>query len=722
MTEGGSKSIKLPTWNGDREAFQLWWTRFKAYASKDGWAKALKPSFANELPSKEEGAFDSNPAIAKTQKEAVKMNSEAVWAITMALTSNSIMTKYYATIDDDYPEGVAWKTIHAILTEYQPKDDIAAIEYHDRLALVSMKDNEDPKVLYEKLNVIRNMYSHANFVVQESELVSMAMQKAPDLYKASLAQEQRIRRRVDNKPLTLDDVYQVMSEMYRMNIGNVKKTKGGKSGKEVALAGAEGSEGGAKCYNCGKTGHKAAQCPNKSNDGQGRNKFTGKCNLCGKVGHKKADCWDLPANADKRPSNYKPKNHEPTGGREEAGAVGVETLLGNLDIDLLDAFNENEHDESVILDSLPEWVVEATEVGAAVGDGEWATLSEELTTLPDSFELLKDPEIWIGDSGASRHSTFSPIGFYNRRSGDEDDRITVGNGETINPDAIGDLKVTVCNKHGVKMSDAVIQDVIYSKVTRFNMFSITKCIKKGWKLTGDSECGLILTKDGVEVRFDIKISTKSGVLYCALLKRHMVEGDIGAVVLSNNQDSSIRLNIKTAHDRLGHCDEERTRDTARLLNWSITRGTLPPCRDCAAAKARQRNVPQVSNHVPTEDINGRVFLDVSTIKGTDDMSVTNQVWLIKVDEATGMKFSTFHSSKNAIVEPTCQQFSLWKQQGKAVKVIRCDNAGENNCWSKGQMVLLGNCLLNLSIPQGTPLSKTVLLKSPLQLLPTVGEP
>jgi hypothetical protein len=146
--------------------------------SKDGWAKALKPSFANELPSKEEGTFNSNSVLAKEQKAATKLNSEAIWALTMALTSNSIMMKYYyMMIDDDYLlEGVAWKTIHAILTKYQPKHDIAAIKYLDRLALVSMKDNDDPKVLYEKLNMTsRNMYSYSNFVVQEGELVSAAM-------------------------------------------------------------------------------------------------------------------------------------------------------------------------------------------------------------------------------------------------------------------------------------------------------------------------------------------------------------------------------------------------------------------------------------------------------------------------------------------------------------------------------------------------------------------
>jgi hypothetical protein len=88
-------------------------------------------------------------------------------------------------------------------------------------------------------------------------------------------------------------------------------------------------------------------------------------------------------------------------------------------------------------------------------------------------------------------------------------------------------------------------------------------------------------------------------------------------------------------------------------------------------------VPQISDHVPTEEINGRLYLDVSTIKGTDEIVVTNPVWLMKVDEATQMKFSSFHSSKNAIVEAACKQFNRWKQNGKPVQIICCDNAGEN---------------------------------------------
>jgi hypothetical protein len=56
-----------------------------------------------------------------------------------------------------------------------------------------------------------------------------------------------------------------------------------------------------RCHNCGKYGHKGANCPNKkdsSNGGQkggtksnGKGGFKGNCNHCKKYGHKEADCF-----------------------------------------------------------------------------------------------------------------------------------------------------------------------------------------------------------------------------------------------------------------------------------------------------------------------------------------------------------------------------------------------------------------------------------------------
>lgn len=96
------------------------------------------------------------------------------------------------------------------------------------------------------------------------------------------------------------------------------------------------------------------------------------------------------------------------------------------------------HDESdtyrdgLILVTHPEWLTaDANKLGSAVVDCVGTTIDDEASTLRDSFELLKDIDIWIGDSGASRYSTFSPIWICNKQEGDVEDRITVVNGEIV---------------------------------------------------------------------------------------------------------------------------------------------------------------------------------------------------------------------------------------------------------------------------------------------------
>jgi hypothetical protein len=73
-----------------------------------------------------------------------------------------------------------------------------------------------------------------------------------------------------------------------------------------------------------------------------------------------------------------------------------------------------------------------------------------------------------------------------------------------------------------------------------------------------------------------------------------------------------------------------------------------------------------------------VFLDLSRLKEPyEGGKPTMPNWRIMVDEITYKKFSIFASTKDGIVEPTCQQLGHLRNKGTLIKFWRMDNAGEN---------------------------------------------
>ena len=114
---------------------------------------------------------------------------------------------------------------------------------------------------------------------------------------------------------------------------------------------------------------------------------------------------------------------------------------------------------------------------------------------------------------------------------------------------------------------------------------------------------------------------------------------------------------------------------------------MQPFSACAEAKARQKNLPRrilsrqvVRMNVPiSSEVNGKVNLDISTIKAPKGVkvTVTRPQWRMLTGQRTQMKFSAFYQKKSDMVEHTCKIFKRWKQKGYPVRTIRCDNVGEN---------------------------------------------
>ena len=166
---------------------------------------------------------------------------------------------------------------------------------------------------------------------------------------------------------------------------------------------------------------------------------------------------------------------------------------------------------------------------------------------------------------------------------------------------------------------------------------------------GDKEV-LWIKKDGQEVHFDIIILTPKGALYCMYYKR------VAEMAMAAAESSTTKMNIMNAHGLLGHCSEDMNHLATKAMGW-VFFGSWMLCESCAAAKAKQKNVPKKTKHRKAAKGENQIFLDIATVNRTKDgPPVSKPNWCIVVDERTGIKSSDFYATKVGMVKLICEQW------------------------------------------------------------------
>ena len=247
---------------------------------------------------------------------------------------------------------------------------------------------------------------------------------------------------------------------------------------------------------------------------------------------------------------------------------------------------------------------------------EYLMATEEAAAMqvPAQLGVLRSQHIWIGDTGASNHCTFSNLGFTNISS--IDSTTVSAHGKSMKSKYAGNIMVEASDKFGNTQGVFQLQGVQYNPHYNFNLFSISKCMRQGWTVTGNAS-GMVLTSPDKKSKlvFDIVIPTPKGCIFASLLIRKQdiaaaevgVEGGIGQSTSNVHTQSENgetqrkrtpnKLTLHEVHAKLGHPDKEKARRTAKALGWTMVDGTMESCESCAMGKAKQKNVPQKSTRI-----------------------------------------------------------------------------------------------------------------------------
>ena len=136
----------------------------------------------------------------------------------------------------------------------------------------------------------------------------------------------------------------------------------------------------------------------------------------------------------------------------------------------------------------------------------------------------------------------------------------------------------------------------------------------GRKLNGDTN-HVQLSKSGVEIKFDIVIRTKKGVLFCCLIKQSQ-----GFKTAAAPTKGGKLMSLEHAHHLFGHSNHRSTIDTATHFGWGQLKNNGKIGQAYAKTKAKQKSTPQSRRETKLTIPNERMYHDLATVKAPADIA------------------------------------------------------------------------------------------------------
>jgi hypothetical protein len=138
-------------------------------------------------------------------------------------------------------------------------------------------------------------------------------------------------------------------------------------------------------------------------------------------------------------------------------------------------------------------------------------------------------------------------------------------------------------------------------------------------------------------------------------------------------DSGKSVDVNKFHEMIGHCGLDCLKKTAQVHGLKL-KGDFKVCKDCAVAKARQKNLNK--DWKGGSQVSGeRVYLDISSIRY--ESYGGSCFWALLEDEYSYYCWSIFLKNKSDLKSKVMSLLTDLKIAKINVKYIRCNDSGEN---------------------------------------------
>ena len=635
----------MPTFDGTDAKWHVWKAKFVAYACYKGFEGILSGDEVS--PGERDSAGMKIVPSDNDEKRAKRNNTVAYASLIMACQSGPFGYVNGAR-SEEFPNGNAKEAWDKLVSTYESSNMANVIALSGQWTKCTINENENPDIWFVELDRIRERLSHTSSAISDGAYVAHVINNLPEVYKSLVVGKFGLA----SSELTIQEVKKNVRDYYDLYVRDETKTN--KNGEQAFFS---KSKFKGDCRKCGKYGHKAVDCRSKGNTTEKReltpeqrNKRKNvKCYNCQKMGHYASEC-----------------NNQKNAPIKQKGEDANTTTQGMFVVTCIEArYNEEVNYTCVHKDR------------------------------------------WLLDSGATVHICNDERIMEDKRAVRE--TVLVGNGAAIVATVSGTVTLTTTDKGKVLK----LTNVLYAPEFKQNIISISRIIDKGNKVMFDDDKMTIRNNNGflickrdetrtigamyhvqgtpilketvLEVEQESEKPTQQSIDYdtkedenewTKVNDKKKTTKAIGETIEKRNanENNDVIVEINEAHEMLGHVGEKCLRETSKLFGWKLI-GNLQVCAGCAAAKAKARAVPKMTQEKATTP-GERLFIDISGPYAKS--AVGNQYWVMAVDDYTRKRWSYFIKKKSDIGIVIGALLTKLAGAGHKTKFVRCDDAGENS--------------------------------------------